>query len=337
MPRHIALRSLATLFNLIFFFFLLIFLVGFPINIYGAETHNLVISNNNSYLPFAESIAYTVVLTNVEGTTEYRFNYNNHHFMTLVYSGTLNLRPHPGCDVNGWGSSWYAQPFLGSVLTHTVINTANANPEGIHVVASGKVSRGESSTYGTWGTTIDLKYDPIGKSITGTGKYTITLAGQLTDSTGDLNLYKIASNYLDDVRLITGEFGDTGDMEAADVVGDSFSFRWVPPNQPSHFPIDKTDSLSINVIGKYNNVDVVGVTPAFKPSLKVILTSQQPNVGMIFGGIYSLPYSQTFSADNVGITPLIQKTSNQTVFGFDIAFESRAIESCIFLPVIRKS
>lgn len=309
----------------------------------------ILLSVYNNLLFAQDTASYSVEQIDVNGTTEYRFKFDSHHFMTLIDdNGTFNLRPHPGCDVNGWGSSWYAQPFLpGAVLSYTVVNPIpEPNPTGIHVIAFGKVSRGSSSSYGTWGSVYDFGYDPMNKTITGTGVYTIALNtialnGELDYTTGDLNLFKIASNYLDDVPLLTGGVGDTGDMEAADVTGDNFNFIWIPPDQPSHFPGDATDALSIDVLGKFNNVDTAAmgyepIAPAFKPSLEVILISQEPDVGITFGGIYTLAYSQTFWADNVGVTPLIKKSSTETVFQFDVEFQSKALERCNYLPLIAK-
>ena len=57
---------------------------------------------------------------------------------------------------------------------------------------------------------------------------------------------------------------------------------------------------------------------------------------MIFGGIYDTAKSQDFWEDNVGITPLIQRTSTQTAFDFDVMFESKASDCTYYLPVIMK-
>ena len=277
-------------------------------------------------------LAYSIEQVDNNGITEHRFMFNKHHFMTLIDdNGTLNLRPRPGVDVNGWGSSWYVQPFLpGAVLGHTIIDSLTADSEGIHVSASGSVSYGESSTYGTWSITMDFNYNAAEKKITGIGEYSIILDETLTDTTGDLNLYKIASNYLDDVPLLSAGIGDTGDMKQADVVGDSFNFTWVPPDQPSYFPNDISDYLLIDVVGQYNNVDTEAqgyepIEPAYKPSLKVILISQQAGLEMIFGGIYDWEKRQLFWEDNVGITPLILKQSTETEFRFNVEFESKAL------------
>jgi hypothetical protein len=154
----------------------------------------------------------------------------------------------------------------------------------------------------------------------------------------DLNLYKIASNYLDDVPLLPNDTGDTGDMDTALVVGDAFSFTWDPPLQPAHFPTDQTSSLSIDVLGQFNNVDsqAMGYAPiaaAFKPGLKVILTS--PRSELMFGGFYNLAERQCFWCDNIGITPLISKESPEVLFSFDILMESIAMESCNYLPAVK--
>ncbi len=290
---------------------------------------------------------YSVEQIAAGGATEYKFKLDNRHFATLIdEGGTYAFRPHPGCDINGWGTTWYAQPFLPlpePVLTNTILGPIGADPAGIHVRASGKVSRGPTLTYGDWSSLIDYTFDPAGQVIAGAGQYTITLAGPLGEATGDLNLYKIASNYLDDVPLLSGGIGDTGDMKEAIVMKEAGVawFTWVPPDQPAHFPTDKTDDLSIDVIGWLNEVDTAkqgyaAILPAFKPGLKVVLISLKPGAGMMFGAIYNLAERQQFWSDNVGITPLISKTSPDTEFLFDVQLESVAIETCRYLPLIRK-
>jgi hypothetical protein len=183
--------------------------------------------------------------------------------------------------------------------------------------------------------TLVIECNRAAKKITGTGEYAIILDHQLSSATGDLNLYKIASNYLDDVPLLSGGIGDTGDMKWAEVKkganAEDFWFSpWIPPDQASFFPTDITDQLSINVIGQCNNVDTAAqgyepISPAYKPSLKVVLISQQPGIGMRFGGIYDQAKSKDFWEDNVGITPLVFRTSTETSFYFDVVFESAAM------------
>ena len=222
-------------------------------------------------------------------------------------------------------------PFLpGAVLKYTNITSIVPTANGIDVKAKGKVSRGSSSTYGNWSTNLSFSFNPTAKEVNGSGVYSISLDSLLSTSTGDLNLYKIASNYLDNVPLLNGSIGDTGDMAYADVKGDSFAFTWIPPLQPSHFPGDITNTLSINVSGQYNNVNTSAqgyapIAPAYKPSINVVISSLTPGIPMIFGGIYDTTKSQQFWEDNVGITPLVLKSSTSKIFSFNLSFQSKAL------------
>lgn len=239
----------------------------------------------------ATDSTYSVQQKDTSEGLEYRFKYHAFHFMTLIdKDGEFILRPHPGCDKDGWGTSLYAQPFLpGAKLKHTTIESVSGNSKGIHTEASGKVSRGDSDTYGDWSSDFDFTYDQDNKEIKGHGTYTISLQGHLSK---DLNLFKIASNYLQNVPLLSGEKGDTGDMKEAKVNGDDdFSHTWIPDKEPDYFPTDKTDRLSINVKEQYNQVDAVElgyekISPALKPSLKVILDSNDDGTGIMFGAMY---------------------------------------------------
>ena len=267
---------------------------------------------------------------------EYKFICDSHHFMTLVSQDGMgndifDFRPHPGMDINGWGSSWYAQPFLsGATIDYTIVDSVIAYSNSIIAYGHGNVAQGTSGTYGTWNMQMEFQYDNQQKEITGNGSYEITLDGQLSGSTGDLSLYKIASNYLNDVPLLcTGGNGDTGDMEfvAVDGVPPIFPFDWFPTDGNT-FPYDFTDFLSIDVKGNYNNVNTMSqgygfyIEPAYKPSLKVVMTSNIPNIEMIYGSFYNSAQSTEFDKDNVGITPLIVNSSSLTNFSFNLEFES---------------
>lgn len=276
---------------------------------------------------------YGIDPVTVGSDLENRFFYNSHHFMTaiLTSAGAISIRPHPGRDPNGWGSSWYPMAFLpAAVLRGSTLQASTDGWTAVQVQASGPVCQSTSSSYGTWTCTYSFSYDPVAKRITGGGRYQITLSGTLSSSTGDLNLCKIASNYLDNVPLLGGGTGDTGDMRRADVVGDSFSFSWDPPTQTSYFPQNATNRLVTDVIGQYNNVDsaaqgYAAIAAAYKPSLKVTYASRSAGLPMIFGGIYDTNRSQQFWADNIGITPLVLYSSTWTSFDFDVGFESVAI------------
>lgn len=284
--------------------------------------------------------SYSIAQFNNNGAIEHRFFCEEHHFMTLVDDGgTLNLRPHPGVDINGWGTSWYTQPFLlGADLKHSVIQSLEAQKgKGIHLVASGNVSRGTSSTYGTWAMILDFTYSKAAKTIKGSGTYSINLAGPLAAAGGDLNLYKIASNYLNDVPLLSGNTGDTGDMKWVEIAhgaaSEPYAFSpWIPPDNPGFFPSETKRQLLVNIIGNCNNVDTAAqgyaaIAPAFKPSMKVVLASHDAATGIRFGAIYDMEKRKDFWEDNVGITPIIHQSTTATSFTFDVRFESSALAS----------
>ena len=262
------------------------------------------------------------------GATQHRFYFNGHHFLTVIDDkGTFNIRSHPGVDIDGWGSSLYLQPFLpGAILNHTTIKSITIEDDGIRVIANGLVSKGNNSNYGNWDTDLLFSYNPELKEVIGNGDYNIALTDLLSGVNQDLNLYKLASNYLDDVDLLNGSTGDTGDMKYAIVNGEkNFNFLWNPSLQPSHFPNEENYYLSIETVGDYYQLDTTEINPAYKPSLRIDLDSDKTWIPMIFGGIYTTEKSQMFWEDNVGITPLILKKSTDTDFNFKVAFNSRAL------------
>ncbi len=266
---------------------------------------------------------------------EYRCYSNDHHFLTLLnHTGEFAIRSHPGKDINGWGTTLYLMPFFpGTVLTGATLDSIVHDSTGVSVNASGKVSAGSSSSYGTWAASMRFDYAATEKKVTGTGDYTITLADSVSSlSKGDLNLIKIATNYLRQVPKLSlsGSIGDTGDMDNVDVVGDNFSFTWEPTQQPAHFPQDITDTLSMDVHGEYNDVDTVTmgrarIEPAYKPNVKIVLRSKIPGQKMIYGAIYDTSKATMFWEDNIGITPLILGSSIAKNFEYKIDFESTAL------------
>ncbi len=276
------------------------------------------------------SVIYEYKLFNLER----RFYANGFHFMTILTdaNGAIAIRPHPGNDVNGWGSTLYMQPFLpGSVLRGTTIKSINVYNGGINIVASGIVSQGNFGNYGIWDSNYNFNYNPALKEINGNGKYNVYLNGNVNTNTGDLALYKLASNYLNDVPLLDGSVGDTGDMKYANISEIPFP-RWVPESQPQHYPQDFRSTLTVEAIGNYNQVDSVklgynfAMAAAYKPSMKVKLMINNPGVQMIFGGQYDTNKGRDPFADNVGMTPLIIKNlySDKT-FNIDVEFNSKAI------------
>lgn len=261
-----------------------------------------------------------------------------HHFMTIIdQSGTQIIRAHPGCDRNGWGTSLYLQPFHpGAVLGHTNIDpdliTCRAN--GIEVIATGEISYKQNQSRGTWRSEMFYAYNEHEKQIKGKGTYKIKLTKRLDDSSGDLNIVKIASNYLHDVPILDGECRDTGDMQFVTAKGDNdFSVTWIPPCKPEHFPQETSNTLDIFVAGNYNNVNSESqgherLEPAYKPNIQLIIKSLRTdaNLPMIFGAMYDRSKQKDFWEDNVGITPLVLKTCPLDRFDFEIEFLSTPLQ-----------
>jgi hypothetical protein len=87
----------------------------------------------------------------------------------------------------------------------------------------------------------------------------------------------------------------------------------------------------VDVVGAFNCVDTRAqghhaIQAAYKPSVKLVLASRQPDIPMIFGGSYDTNKAKDFTADNVGITPLVLKISAATQFQFDVSIESTALQ-----------
>lgn len=274
---------------------------------------------------------YAVETLVVGQATEYHLKCTDQHFLTVIHEyGLVILRPHPGRDVNGWGSSWYAQPYLRDTSSaHSIIESVTTYPNRIRISTSGRVSIGSVGDYGTWRMTLDLVYDSIERKVSGAGTYHITLDGALAE-VGDLKLYKIASNYLIDVPLLSGGRGNTGDMSEVIINRDnSYDEHWIP-TRGDHCPQNVAHKLSLHVLGQYNNVDTAAqghppIEPAYKPGLKVVLDDTRPaDAGMIFCGFYNSGLSHAFWTDNVATHAIIRADTAQTEFDYDVTFESRA-------------
>jgi hypothetical protein len=263
--------------------------------------------------------------------TEQRCFHDGRHFLTIVSdNGTLAIRPHPGLDPNGWGTSLYPQPFLpGAVLGHTAATRVVVTGHGIRLTASGSVSRNADGTYGTWNAELDFQYHPARKRLDGTGKYVIALDGPLA-GVGDLNLLKIASNYLKNVPLRTGGVGDTGDMQEVHFAGDAFKATWRPPSRPAFCPQERFRELSIAVQGRFNGVDAARqghkpIASAYKPSLCVTLRLLPPEAILSFAAMYDVTKARDFWEDNVSVTPLVSRRSPLRRFNFTMSISSEAL------------
>ena len=115
-----------------------------------ADTSNtIVIEDPNSVYSVTEEFIRTPTLRTLEDKFYYK---DNRHFLTVIsetkdkstgyIQDIFALRPHPGDDVDGWGSTLYCQAFFpGATLQHTehpIIFTVKT--DSIRVEASGKIS-----------------------------------------------------------------------------------------------------------------------------------------------------------------------------------------------------
>ncbi len=281
----------------------------------------------------AASGSYSVSNVVVDGNPEIRLYFGSQHFLSvLTNNGVFDLRPHPSVDRNGWGSSLYMQPFIsGATLHYTTVSNISATTTGIVVSVGGYVSKDTASTFGTWNMPdLCLTYTASNKTAHAHGTYRIVLAALLNLAGGDLNLYRIASNFLDDVPLIEGTNGDTGDMAFAEYNSITGTAQWIPPEQPGHFPGPDTNYVSINAVGNFNKVDTLAqglraIQAAYKPSLQVDLTALTNGCEMRPGFIYTTSESTNSKADNVGITPVVLASSPTTNFAYDVSFQSTAL------------
>ncbi|MCF8104489.1 MAG: hypothetical protein K9K64_03310 [Desulfohalobiaceae bacterium] len=281
----------------------------------------------------ARTSGYHLAEVSRQQATEYRLYRDGHHFLTVVNeSGTFNMRPRPGKDPNGWGSSLYLQPFLpGAELRHTTVEEMIAGKTGIRIRASGMVSGRTDATFGQWSLEISLAYDPEAPGVQGSGTYLVELPGELSGSTGDLNLYKLASNYLQDVPLLSGHRGNTGDMKAALISWEQCNHEWRPPETSSLLLDDlETSAVTVEVRGDHNRVDSAAqgysrIEPASKPTLVVGLFSRQGEVPFGFFAEYAQEKKRDFWEDNVGMNLLVLEKSRQRFFNFEVTFRATSL------------
>ncbi len=241
-----------------------------------------------------------------------------HHFATIVEQrGQCVFRTHPGDDPNGWGSSLFLQPFIGGQEIHGGrVRSAEAEEGGVRVTMGGAAHDPESGVALEHTATMLLVYTPEERRVTCEGEYRVSVSatGGLP---GDLNLLRVASNYLVDVPLIGGGAGDTGDMRDVAVTGDGGALAW-RPRDGSHFPQETFAGITVAVRGQRNTVDSAAmgfdaIEEAAKPSLQVTLEDETGLPLMRFGAMFDVSVdpehgisrSKLFWCDNVGVVVLI--------------------------------
>jgi hypothetical protein len=275
------------------------------------------------------------------------------HFASVVITnasvgGTFSavLRSRPGTNINGWGPGHHLAAFLaGSDAAGPVkpVAAATASADGISVTASGSVNKA-GGTYGTWNTTMLLAFDQAGKSISGSGTYQVNLAGSLAAAGADLNLGRMASNYLTGVPLQCGGTGNTGDTSQVQIerVGLSTAvWDWV--TYPSTCPSESSTNMTIDAVGNCNDVDTkaMGLTDptivsVYKPGYSLNFESLSGTPLMIFCGSYTkgvtdnrcpgIDVSRCPFDDNLGMEHIVkQGTETGTSLSFKMTSRSYAM------------
>lgn len=295
---------------------------------------------------------YRVQTLTIEGNTEYQLFFNNFHFASIIEvhpRGGIAFRPHPDrLDPNAWGSTFYVNPFLSDAepaFGHVTHAAPVGNDSGILLKAGGDVAHGTSRSFGTWFFNITIRYNEASQRVLSSGGgLHVELNNPLSTVGLDLNLYRLASNYLIDVPLQTGGFGDTGDMVRAGVfyVSGIPSLNW-SPRDGTTFPFTFSSTLAVNAIGDTNIVDTLKQNEPFqiaiarKPTTRIRYTSFAPGVALIFGGAFDNGKSQDFAADNVSLGALVIKGTTDTTsldFGVQISSElppSSAIDTDVIV------
>lgn len=275
------------------------------------------------------------------GNTEHRFFCTDFHFGTLIVDpqGRLIFRPRPDqADPNGFGTSWFINPFLaGADPAAGVADNVLATDQGIEISLSGEVTRRSAPSYGIWSLHGSISYDAGAQRVFGSGALDIMLDDTLVAVGADLNIDRISSNFLHDVPLQTGGSGDTGDMgqAVARYAPGGDPFVWNPPAMPSHFPLDFSLYLEIEVVGQLNTVDTEALGEGFqiqiarKPTFKLLYTSATDQ--MIAGFIWDQNQGQNFAADNVGINHLFIQSETSGI-DFNLSFEVESTVPDVDLP-----
>ena len=254
------------------------------------------------------------------------------HFLSVLQTpqGAIGVRPHPDlADPDGWGGTWYVSPFLatGSPSGGRLKNVI-ADDSGVYFTTGGLLGRTETTTAGVWAATLHFVYDAAAQRINGSGALAVTLDAPLASLGTDLNVFRIASNYLDDVNVPNVGVVDTGDMRDATVrygAGSPQDFTWVPPVQPGHFPTDQAATITTSVNGELNRLDPVfqlDSTRPRKPSMALAMTAQTAGVSQIAGLAYDTSKSKDLFADNVGVHTIVRQGTSATSLRFNWAFES---------------
>jgi hypothetical protein len=114
-----------------------------PASLRAEPTLRILSVQPTAQFPSATGSGFSVAEVTVTGGLESRCYLHGHHFLSIVrVNGTYNVRPHPGVDANGWGSSLYLQAFLpdagprSGTVNSVVASTSGMRCDRIRIVGS---------------------------------------------------------------------------------------------------------------------------------------------------------------------------------------------------------
>ncbi len=285
------------------------------------------------------------VIQNGVNDYEQRLFLDDHHFGSILdKNDVIAFRPHPGMDLDGWGCTLYLHPFLALSEPGRGTVVVTPGPDGIGVSVTGDVNSA-SGDAGDFAITLNFQFNEGTRSITGVGSYTVTLASLLTSQ--DLDLYRLASNMLENVPLLTGGTGVTGDSEPLTFTLGTYSTTWDPLTSiwnPFYYGFgdDAGSRLHISLPGLHNLVDTVRqdrdprqepINRAYKPSIEVEIATTDSTDIVMFGGsldtstdpVTGIVQSENAYADNLGVHAIINRAIQRTGFSFDLNISSTPI------------
>jgi len=243
----------------------------------------------------------------VTGNQEWRVfdDPSGQHYLSVIQTpaGAIAVRPHPGDDPNGWGSTPYVNIRQQGDRVGGQVDAVVPESSGIHLSASGPVTT-VSDTNGQWTSNWTFSYEPSAQSVSGAGETLVSLYEPLAVGGTDLTVADIASNRLRNVPLVGGGTGDTGDMSLMHVTSPTWNYTWDPLVQGSSFPQDLAADLTLTMVGEYNRVDgpALGeewIEPAYKPTITIGVEAVTPGLQMITGGYFDESQDTNPYADNV--------------------------------------
>lgn len=274
-------------------------------------------------------------LIKTDGTRSYHETFEEHGITKYAKHGLI-VRPHPDQgQPDGWGSSDYINSFIvGGDAEAGTFTDLIATSAGIYIRAFGNIIKDAlGGSFGIWETSRKVSYDAASHVISGIGTQKVNLDDVLQNVSGDLNVYRIATNRLVDVPLTNGGIGNTGDVHSVNyqfAVGANLpGGTWLPESN-SHFPGEHSVSLAVDLIGMTNSVDTAAmndeaIAVARKPGYSYQLTDRAGQTVISFGGFFDSSKAMDPYADNAAVIALVRPEWAGSTKDFVFEVNTRAI------------